>query len=195
MFEYILQHFVEIAATLLSLIYLYLSVKQNVSLWIFGFLSSALYVVVFFHAKFYADMSLQFYYLAVSVYGWVSWKKGKAETGEELPVKTVKLRQALWLLALTVVVFFIYYFILSNHTDSPVPIGDSITTALSITATLMLTKKVIEHWLLWIIADGISVGLYIYRGLYPTTLLFVLYTIVAIVGFISWRKSLKAQKS
>lgn len=195
MFEYILQHFVEIAATLLSLIYLYLSVKQNISLWIFGFLSSALYVVVFFNTKFYADMSLQFYYLAVSVYGWVSWKRGKAETGEELPVKTIKLRQAMWLLALIIVVFFIYYFILLNHTDSPVPIGDSITTALSITATLMLTKKIIEHWLLWIIADGISVGLYIYRGLYPTTLLFVLYTIVAIVGFISWRKSLKAQKS
>ena len=195
MLLYLSQHYIEIIGTLLSLVYLYLSIKQNVNLWIFGFLGSALYVVVFFQAKFYADMSLQFYYIGVSVYGWFSWKKGKLETGEELPVTRIGWHQAIMLTVLTVVVFFVYYYILVNYTDSPVPFGDSLTTALSITATLMLAKKMLEHWLLWIVADAVSVGLYIYRGLYPTTALFVVYTIMAVVGWISWRKSLQKSNS
>jgi nicotinamide mononucleotide transporter len=195
MLLYLSQHYIEIIGTLLSLVYLYLSIKQNVNLWIFGFLGSALYVVVFFQAKFYADMSLQFYYIGVSVYGWFSWRKGKLETGEELPVTRIGWHQAIMLTVLTVVVFFVYYYILVNYTDSPVPFGDSLTTALSITATLMLAKKMLEHWLLWIVADAVSVGLYIYRGLYPTTALFVVYTIMAVVGWISWRKSLQKSNS
>ena len=195
MLLYLSQHYIEIIGTLLSLVYLYLSIKQNVNLWIFGFLGSALYVVVFFQAKFYADMSLQFYYIGVSVYGWFSWKKGKLETGEELPVTRIGWHQAIMLTILTVVVFFVYYVVLVNYTDSPVPFGDSLTTALSITATLMLAKKMLEHWLLWIVADAVSVGLYIYRGLYPTTALFVAYTIMAVVGWISWRKSLQKSNS
>lgn len=195
MLLYLSQHYIEIIGTLLSLVYLYLSIKQNVNLWIFGFLGSALYVVVFFQAKFYADMSLQFYYIGVSVYGWFSWRKGKLETGEELPVTRTGWHQAIMLTILTVVVFFVYYVVLVNYTDSPVPFGDSLTTALSITATLMLAKKMLEHWLLWIVADAVSVGLYIYRGLYPTTALFVVYTIMAVVGWISWRKSLQKSNS
>jgi len=195
MLLYLSQHYIEIIGTLLSLVYLYLSIKQNVNLWIFGFLGSALYVVVFFQAKFYADMSLQFYYIGVSVYGWFSWRKGKLETGEELPVTRIGWHQAIMLTILTVVVFFVYYVVLVNYTDSPVPFGDSLTTALSITATLMLAKKMLEHWLLWIVADAVSVGLYIYRGLYPTTALFVVYTIMAVVGWISWRKSLQKSNS
>ncbi len=195
MLHYLSQHIIEIIGTLLSLIYLYLSIKQNVNLWIFGFLGSALYVVVFFQAKFYADMSLQFYYLFVSVYGWFSWKKGQADTGEELAVRRTGLHQAIMLTILTVLVFFVYYFILVNYTDSPVPFGDSLTTALSITATLMLAKKMLEHWLLWIVADAVSVGLYIYRGLYPTTILFIAYTLMAIIGWIKWRESLQKSNS
>jgi len=83
LFTYLHTNWVEIVGVILSLIYLYLSIKQKVSLWIFGFLSSALYIVVFFQTKFYADMSLQFYYLVISVYGWLNWKMGKAGTGHE----------------------------------------------------------------------------------------------------------------
>ena len=86
LFTYLHTNWVEIVGVVLSLIYLYLSIKQKASLWIYGFLSSALYVVVFFQTKFYADMSLQFYYLVISVYGWFNWKRKKPESGQELPV-------------------------------------------------------------------------------------------------------------
>jgi nicotinamide mononucleotide transporter len=191
MINYISQHYIEITGAVLSLIYLYLSIKQKIGLWIFGFLCSALYVVVFFNSKFYADMSLQFYYLGVSVYGWISWKSRKMHTGKELPVRQVNIRQAIVLSAITIAVFLLYYFILAQYTDSPLPLADSFTTALSITATWMLAKKLIEHWILWIVVDAVSAGLYFYRELYPTAGLFVLYTIMAVVGFVQWKKNLK----
>jgi nicotinamide mononucleotide transporter len=188
MVQYIQQHYIEIIGSILSLIYLYLSIKQKISLWIFGFLCSALYIVVFFQSKFYADMSLQFYYLAVSVFGWISWRSGKQQSGKELPVKRTKKLQALVLMSITTFVFLLYYFILTRYTDSPLPLGDSLTTALSITATWMLARKLLEHWILWVIVDGLSAGLYLYKGLYPTAILFIIYTVMAIVGWYQWKK-------
>ncbi|MDD2285020.1 MAG: nicotinamide riboside transporter PnuC [Paludibacter sp.] len=190
MVQYIQQHYIEIIGSVLSLIYLYLSIKQRISLWIFGFLCSALYIVVFFQSKFYADMSLQFYYLGVSVFGWISWKTGKQHSGKELPVKKTKKLQALVLSLITFVVFLLYYFVLSRYTDSPLPFADSFTTALSITATWMLARKLIEHWLLWVVVDALSAGLYIYKELYPTAILFFVYTVMAVVGWMQWRRSL-----
>ncbi|OJV38857.1 MAG: hypothetical protein BGO29_10595 [Bacteroidales bacterium 36-12] len=191
MINYIYSHYIEIIGSILSVIYLYLSIKQKVSLWIFGFMCSALYIVVFFQSKFYADMTLQFYYLGVSIYGWFSWKEKAKQTGKELPIKKTNLRNVLILLPITIAVLFLYYYILKNHTDSPLPFADSFTTALSITATWMLAKKMIEHWILWIIVDSVSAGLYFYKELYPTTILFVIYTIMAVIGWIQWRKYLK----
>lgn len=190
MLQYLSNHSIEIIGSLLSLIYLYLSIKQKISLWIFGFLCSALYIVVFFQSKFYADMSLQFYYLAVSVFGWISWRSGKQQSGKELSVKKTNKLQALVLSMITFVVFLMYYFVLTHYTDSPLPLADSFTTALSITATWMLARKLIEHWILWIIVDGLSAGLYLYKGLYPTAILFVIYAVMAIVGWYQWKKNI-----
>lgn len=189
-FTYLQANWIELLGSVLSIIYLYLSIKQKASLWIFGFLCSALYVVVFFQSKFYADMSLQFYYLGVSVFGWISWKAGKPENRKELPVKRTTPLSGAIILIIALVLYFLYYFILSEYTDSPLPKADSFTTALSIVATWMLARKMIEHWWLWIIVDSVSAGLYFYKALYPTAILFVIYTIMAIIGYLQWKKSL-----
>ena len=188
---YLQANWIELAGSVLSIIYLYLSIKQRVSLWIFGFLCSLLYVVVFFQSKFYADMSLQFYYLGVSAFGWISWKAGKPENRKELPVKRTTPLSGAIILVIALVLYFLYYFILSEYTDSPLPKADAFTTALSIVATWMLARKMIEHWWLWIIVDSVSAGLYFYRALYPTAILFVIYTIMAIIGYRQWKKSLQ----
>ncbi len=188
---YLTNNYLEVTATLLSLIYVWLSVKQKISLWLFGFLSAALFAVVFFQAKLYAVMTLQFYYLAVSVYGWKSWKKGTTNTGNELSVRKINRGELLIFPSVTTVIFLLYYYVLNTYTDSPLPLIDSLTTALSITATWMLAKKIIEHWIIWIVVDVISVSLYLYKELYSTSLLFVVYTIMAVVGFLQWRKSIK----
>jgi nicotinamide mononucleotide transporter len=188
---YLQANWIELAGSVLSIIYLYLSIKQRVSLWIFGFLCSLLYVVVFFQSKFYADMSLQFYYLGVSAFGWISWKAGKPENRKELPVKRTTPLSGAIILVIALVLYFLYYFILSEYTDSPLPKADAFTTALSIVATWMLARKMIEHWWLWIIVDSVSAGLYFYKALYPTAILFVIYTVMAIIGYRQWKKSLQ----
>lgn len=83
---------------------------------------------------------------------------------------------------------------LSHYTDSQVPYWDGLTTALSIVATWMLAKKKIEHWLLWVFVDAISIGLFIYKDLYPTTLLFLVYTILAVYGYWEWKRELEQEK-
>lgn len=187
---YFIENWVELTGSLLSLIYLYLSVKQKAGLWIFGFLCSALYTVVFFQSKFYADMTLQIYYLGVSVFGWISWNAGKNKLGNELSIKRTTTSSAIVISAIAFSLFWLYYYILTNYTDSPLPMGDSFTTALSVVATWMLARKMIEHWLLWIVIDSVSAGLYFYKELYPTAILFIVYTIMAVVGYFQWRKSL-----
>ena len=191
--EYLKDHWVEIAGAVLSLIYLYLSIKEKAGLWILGFISSAFYVVVFFESKLYADMSLQFYYLAVSVYGWFSWKRKVDDSGAHLAISTVDKQKWLPLLVAFLAILAVYYIILQYFTDSPVPKADSVVGALSVIATWMLAKKKIENWLLWILADGLAAGLYFYKELYPTVILYIVYTVMAVVGYSQWKKSLAAK--
>lgn len=195
--QYIIQHNVEILGTILCLVYLYLSIKERIGLWIFGFLSSALYIIVFFESKFYADMSLQVYYLAVSVYGWLMWKRktGNSDSSDKLQVSFLSTCQMIQYLASVVAVYFIYYLILKYATDSTIPIMDSLVGALSVVATWMLTRKKIENWLLWILADAIATGLFAYKQLYPTAILYLIYTVMAFVGYYEWKKNYNLQLS
>ena len=89
----------------------------------------------------------------------------------------------------------VYYIILQYFTDSPVPKADSVVGALSVIATWMLAKKKIENWLLWILADGLAAGLYFYKELYPTVILYIDYAVMAVVGYFQWKKSLAAKKA
>lgn len=191
MIEYLKNHYLEVTGTLLSFAYLWLSVKQKIGLWVFGFLGAVVYTIVFFQSKLYAAMSLQLYYLWVSVYGWYSWKKSKASTGEELPVRLTRFKEWPILLGITLIIMLIYYALLSMGTDSPIPGADSFITAFSIIATWMLARKQIEHWLIWIVVDLVAVGVYLMQGLYSTSVLFLVYGIMAVVGWFQWRKSLK----
>ena len=169
-------HFIEILATLTALLYIYYSIKRKIILWLFGFISSALSVYVFFASKFYADMSLNLYYVAISVYGYLRWKKGaKGEDEEALEISKTNFSLSVVLLSITVALFIIMAFVLKNYTDSDVAYMDAFTTAASITATWMLAEKKLEHWYIWIIVDIVSAGLYFYKGLYIFVFLFILY--------------------
>ncbi len=85
--------------------------------------------------------------------------------------------------------FFGIGVILDKFTDSPIPYWDAFTTAVSFTATWMLARKILEHWILWILVDAVSMGLYLYRGLYPTLVLFTIYTTMAAIGYFEWKKT------
>jgi nicotinamide mononucleotide transporter len=185
---------IELIGALLGLFYIFFSIRQHILTWPTGLFASLLYTAVFFKAGFYADMGLQFYYVGISIYGWYYWLRGgkhdSAGSQNQVPVKKITGNILLKSVIATILIFLAILFVLLNFTSSTVPYMDSLTTAFSITATWMLAKKYIEHWLVWIFVDLVSAGLYAYKELWPTVILFLVYTIMAIIGYIEWQKNL-----
>lgn len=185
---------IEILGAILGLLYIFFSIRQHILTWPTGLFTSLLYTAVFFQSGFYADMGLQVYYVVISIYGWYYWLKGgkKGRQQEQVPVTKMPKHLLLKTIVATVAIYILILFVLIRFTDSTVPVMDSLTTALSITATWMLAKKYIDHWLIWIFVDLVSAGLYVYKGLWPTVILFTVYTIMAVLGYIEWKKSIKS---
>ena len=186
----------EIIGAVIGIIYLFLEYKANVWLWPVGILMSLFYVVIFFHDKFYADAAVYLYYIGANVYGLYAWLK-RSHHGESSGQSTssdpiVHTPQSMiWKLFVAfVLVYALIAFVLVRFTDSPVPYGDALTTSMSVVATYMLAKKWLEQWLLWIVVDVISTALYLWKGLYPTALLFTIYVVVAIMGYFKWRRDM-----
>ena len=192
MIEWLTANYIEVIAASLGMVAIYLQIKQKVWYWPVSIVLVSLYIIVYIEAKLYADMSLQVYYLLISFYGWYHWMFGKRDApGEKLPVTFVSRKLAILLLTASIVFFIIISGILIRYTDSDLPYWDAFTTALSFVATWMLAKKVIENWLVWIVVDAVSVGIYIYKGLYPTVILFIVLTILAVVGYMAWKRDAK----
>lgn len=188
-FEWVLNHYVEVCGALTGFFYLGFSIRQHYLTWPVGLLNALFYIVVFFSSKIYADMTLQFYYVAISLYGWWSWHHGSTP-GHSLEVTRTGINLWLKLIALFLLLFAVIAYVLVEFTDSTVPYWDAITTSMSIIATWMLARKKIEHWLVWVLVDAISIGLFIVKELYPTTILFLVYTVLAVYGYFEWKKEL-----
>ncbi len=193
--DWLVNNKIELLGAILGIAYILFSIKQNILTWPTGLATSILYIIVFFQSKFYADMGLQVYYVGISIYGWYYWIKGKKPgNSTAVPVRTTS--KSLWikLIVIAILLYVSILIILLNFTDSDVPFMDSFTTALSIIATWMLAKKYIEHWLIWVFVDLFSAGLYIYKELWPTVILFAVYTVMAFLGYIEWKKDLKMER-
>lgn len=185
----------ELLGAFLGIVYLYFSVRQKVWLWPIGILSSSFYIFVFFRSQLYADMSLNVYYLVVSIYGWYHWLTRKDNSTHE-SIKITLLSLKAWGISLVLLVFFTVLLALAliyipqkiGLTPSAVPWWDAFITSGSIIATWMLARKILEQWLWWIVIDAIAVGVFFYKELYFTVILFVVNTSIAVVGYINWRK-------
>ena len=186
-------NWIEVTGVLISLTYLYFSVKQKIWLWLFGFLSALFYIYIYFSNRLYADMGLQFYYVAISIYGWISWRMKTNNDDEIRSLETTRIKKSLypWLIFCFIALTLVIYQILDRFTDSDIPFWDAFTTAGGIIGTWMLARKYLENWLVWIVVDSVSIVLYIYKGLFATTVLFIVYTIIALIGYMSWLKQLK----
>ena len=187
--NWIIQNWIEIVGALAGFVYIFFEIKVSKWMWPIGLLTSVFYVLVFFDSKFYADMSLQFYYIIISIIGWYWWIKGE-DNGVELPISKLTIQLLIKILILSVFIFLVISYILANYTDSSLPYWDALTTSLSIVATWMLARKILEQWLFWIVIDLISMVLYIYKGLYPTSILFLIYSILAVYGYYKWKRSI-----
>ena len=192
--EWLLSNKIELLGAILGILYIRFSIRQSILTWPTGLLTSLLYVIVFFKSALYAAMGLQVYYVAISFYGWYFWLKGKNTNNKSLlPVSTVNKKLWVKIGAFSILIYSVILFILIKFSDSDVPFLDSLTTSFSIVATWMLAKKYLENWIIWIFVDVVSTGLYIYKSLWPTVILFLVYTIMAFFGYIEWKKDLKPE--
>jgi nicotinamide mononucleotide transporter len=202
--DWLAKNWVEIFGAVTGIIYVFLEIKQNLWLWPVGIVTSAVYILVFFTSKFYADMSLQAYYLVISCLGWYWWVRGgrrqaagdrkegeRDENGKSSPFEGGQGDvTGMILAAVFVAIYTVIWFGLSKLTDSPVPEWDSFITSLSIVATWMLARKIYEHWFLWIVVNSVSSGLFMIKGLYPTVGLYLIYLVMSFAGLREWKRSL-----
>ena len=192
-------NYLEIIGTLVGLIYLWLEYKASIWLWVANVVMPAIYVMVYYKAGLYADFGINIYYLIISFYGIYYWWKGRKQSRteqtkkreEELPITHTPMQTWKQLVIVSIALLVVIAFILIQYTDSTVSWMDSLTTALSIVAMWMLARKYVEQWLVWIVVDAISAGLYIYKELYFTAGLYALYTVIAYFGYKEWRRLMK----
>lgn len=178
----------QIAGVVLGLLYLYLEFKASLWLWVVGIIMPAVHAALYFRQGLYADFGMQGYYVAAGIWGFCTWiftGKGKKNGGGRICPTPVRL----WplLTAVCAALNAGLYFFLRCCTDSTVPFWDGLTTALSIVAMWMLSRKYTEQWLVWMAVDAVTVGLYFYKGLELTACLYILYTCLAAAGYIKWK--------
>ncbi len=177
----------ETLAVVLAFGYLAFAIQENSLCWYFVFFSAAIYVWIFFDARLYMVSLLNVYYVLMSLYGWQQWRRGGAQQTGLLISRLTPLCHILVVGLVSLFSLIIGYF-LGAYTDAELPYLDSFTTLGSIVTTAMVARKILENWLYWIFIDGVSIYLYFSQNLYQTAVLFVLYVILAILGYGTWRK-------
>ena len=187
MIEFLSAHWLDIVTTVLGLAYILLEYKASVWMWVVGFLMQALGIVLYYQKGLYADCGMEFYYLAMTVYGYWKWIHGTASK-EALPIRHFPKRLVLPWLLLIAAVWGIIYWLLITFTNSNVPLADSFTTALSIVGIWALAHKYLEQWFIWIAVDVVTSILYFYKDIPFKASLYALYVIIAVMGWFKWRR-------
>ncbi len=177
----------QIIGTTLGLIYLWLEYKANIWVWIIGATMPLVHGVLYLTNGIYADAAMQLYYVAAGIYGLMVWRRAPKRQ-DDGKIKHTPTRYIVPLVAVYVALHVLLYVLLTEFTDSRVPLFDSMSTALSIVAMWMLSRKLVEQWLVWLVVDMISVGLYLYKGIPLTAGLYTIYCILAVAGYLRWRK-------
>ncbi|MFT5764161.1 MAG: nicotinamide mononucleotide transporter [Saprospiraceae bacterium] len=192
---------IEIWAVITGLIYVILAAKENIWCWFFGIISSVLSIYLFYTGKLYAESILYGYYIVAGFYGWYIWSKRNVANKEYLDQqKPATLQIHSWtgkehILAIGagVLLSFPLGLLLKQYTDAQIPVLDAFTTIFSFIATYMVTRKVLENWLYWIVIDIVTTGMYFYKAYYLYALLMIIYTGIAIVGYMHWQRIQKGR--
>ena len=181
----------DITATIVGLVYIWLEYKASIYLWIVGIIMPLIDIFLYYEAGLYADFGMAIYYALAATYGYGVWKFGKRNyqgTKEELRITHFKQSQILPAILAFLVIWLIIYEILVLFTNSDVPITDSFANALSFVGLWALARKYLEQWIIWIIVDIVLSALYIYKGIPFKAGLYALYVIIAIAGYHKWKK-------
>jgi nicotinamide mononucleotide transporter len=180
----------ELISFALSVAVVWLNIRQNHWAWLFAIVSSATYGVVFYGARLYGDMALQLVFITVSIWGWYQWLRGD-DSHDQLPV-TALANKGRWLaLAGWLTGFGVLAWFLKSFTDTDVPHADGFLTAGSLVGQLLLSRKKLENWHVWIVVDILYVALYVHKGLMLTAVLYAMFVVMAAIGLVAWRRAMQ----
>jgi nicotinamide mononucleotide transporter len=193
MITFLAGHWLDIVTTVLGLAYILLEYRASIWMWAVGFAMQALGIVLYYQKGLYADCGMEFYYLAMTVYGYWKWIHGTASK-EALPIRHFPRRLVFPWIMIIAVIWAIIYWLLITFTNSNVPLADSFTTALSIVGIWALAHKYLEQWFIWIAVDAVTCVLYFYKDIPFKASLYALYVIIAIMGWRKWNKMMKYDK-
>jgi len=191
-------HLLEIIATVTGLLYVIYTIRNNILLWFYGTLSSALYVWIFYKSALYAYGTLYIYYVIMGIYGWYHWKhkmKGNEEKDAPLSIHCISKKYLLLLITISLVASVPVFLLLKKYSGDGFALADALLTASGMVATWMLTQKMIEQWLFWVVIDLVSMVVMIYKGLYPSAVLFLVYTLLALKGYSEWKKEIPVREA
>ncbi|MGB1104759.1 MAG: nicotinamide riboside transporter PnuC [Crocinitomicaceae bacterium] len=183
---------IEWAAVVSSILYVMLAAKRMIMCWLFAFIGSALFVYLCYIGELYIESILQLFYVAMAVVGWIYWKKSETD---RLEIKTWTLNQHGINIIISGAVAALLGYLFSTYTNQANPYVDAFTTCYSLLATFMVTKKVLGNWVYWIIIDIVSIYLYAQRDYHLTAVQYVIFTVIAVFGFMAWLKQYKLQEA
>jgi nicotinamide mononucleotide transporter len=173
----------------LGVLNVFLVVRRSVWNYPFGLVMVALYFFVFYEARLYSDALLQIFFFIVQLYGWVNWVRAQNAAGE-VPVGRMTGRERLLWAAGTVAASLVWGLGMAHYTNAAAPVIDAFIAGASISAQILMARRRIENWAVWILVDVVAVGLYFSRQLYPTSALYLLFLLLSIAGLIGWRRAL-----
>ncbi|MCD1261503.1 nicotinamide mononucleotide transporter [Paenibacillus athensensis] len=177
----------EYVATTTGLLSVFLTARENIWAWPTGLVNVACFFVMFLDARLYADMTLQVFFFALSVLGWIVWLTDRG--GRKVrPTRQLDRRLALILAGALVVVTLVWGYSLAKFTDASIPFADALIATLSLIAQFLLSYKFLQNWYVWIVVDVLSIGMYAYKELYSVAFLYVVFLGLATAGLLSWKR-------
>ncbi len=192
------QSYIELIGVITGLLCVYLAAVNNIWNWPFAIISVTLYIFIFFEARLYADMGLQFYFLGANIYGWYFWSH-KKEPEVKVPVVSITTQQIIWtVIAIALITPSLGFTMIKlspilHYKPAAYPYLDSFCTAVSLIAQLFMARKIYQNWLMWVFVDIIYIGVYFIKHLQPTAIMYAIYAVIALMGYLDWRKEFNKQ--
>lgn len=174
-------------AVVLALAYLLLAARENPWCWLCALISSVLYVEILWDVSLLMESILSIFYVVMAVVGWYEWKRG-GTAHKGVQIVSLKWWHHFLLFGITLVFAALNGWLLGLYTSAARPFVDSFVSWGSVITTILVVRKVLENWLYWLLIDGLSAYLYVDRGLYLTALLFGLYLVIVVFGYLRWRR-------
>ena len=184
--------FLQILGFVVGLLYLWWEYQANPKVWLASVVMPAISMWIYFSKGLYADFAINIYYLVIAVYGFIIWTRGtKKNEQKSLPITHASLKVWGLVTIFTLILWWVIWNLLTNFTDSTVPVADSFTTALSIVGLWMMARKYAEQWLVWLVVDIVCSILYFYKQIPFYGVLYAIYSVIAVFGYRKWLRLIK----